>query len=334
MNNGSLKIKVSVCVPVYKVEKYIERCAVSLMVQSYDDIEYIFVNDNTPDKSWDILENVIVRYPQRKKQVRMVSHEKNRGLAAVRNTAVSLATGDFIMWIDSDDFIEKETVERCVNAQTASDADVVNFDVEIIKQGYKQIYRHPDVVDKKQYCLDMIKFKAPFQIWSRMIRRTIYIDNKINCAEGINQGEDVQVTAKIIYFAKKIVSIHDVLYHYDCTNMNAYTAVFTEDRLRQTWLSHEIVSFFFKDKGPEYFNAVNEAVIGRCIGNLITYGRNPDCEYYYNEACRKLKGLPKDVNCVLPFEKKMVLKIYKHRMLLIFFVKTSTRVRELMKKFF
>ena len=105
-------MKVSVLVPVYGVEKYIERCARSLFEQTYSDLEYVFVNDCTPDQSIEILKKVMAEYPQRKNAVKIVNHAKNRGLAAARNTAYDNATGDFVTIVDSDDWLEWDALEK------------------------------------------------------------------------------------------------------------------------------------------------------------------------------------------------------------------------------
>ena len=98
-------MKVSILVPIYGVEHYIEQCARSLFEQSYSDIEYIFVNDCTPDSSMDILKQVLSIYPNRKSQVRIIEHEHNQGLGAARLTATKAATGEAVMHVDSDDYI-------------------------------------------------------------------------------------------------------------------------------------------------------------------------------------------------------------------------------------
>lgn len=110
-------ITVSICVPVYGVERYIERCARSVFEQTYDNIEYIFVDDCSPDHSIDILKNVIEEYPARKPNVRIVRHEHNRGLAAARNTAIDNAGGDFVLHIDSDDYIPSDYVSLLATKQ-------------------------------------------------------------------------------------------------------------------------------------------------------------------------------------------------------------------------
>ncbi len=107
LNNMNVNEKVSIIVPIYNVEKYIERCAVSLFEQDFEDIEYIFVNDCTPDNSVEILEKVIEKYPNRKSHLKIVHHKENKGLGSARNTGLEQATGNYILHIDSDDWCEK-----------------------------------------------------------------------------------------------------------------------------------------------------------------------------------------------------------------------------------
>lgn len=99
-------IKVSVIIPVYNVEKYIEHCARSLMEQTLMDIEYIFVDDCTPDHSMEILQRVLTDYPERLESIRIIHHTQNSGLATVRNTGLQIAQGEYIIHCDSDDWVE------------------------------------------------------------------------------------------------------------------------------------------------------------------------------------------------------------------------------------
>ena len=107
-------MKVSILVPIYNVELYIKRCIISLFEQTYNDIEFIFVNDCTKDKSIEILNSTLQQYPQRWEQVKIISHKTNKGLAAARTTALQNATGDYVMHVDSDDFLNLDAVEKCV----------------------------------------------------------------------------------------------------------------------------------------------------------------------------------------------------------------------------
>ena len=90
--------KVSVIVPVYKTEKFIERCVRSLMEQALDEMEYIFVNDCTPDKSMEILQLTLDDYPKRQKDVHVIAHEGNKGSASVRNSGLGEAVGEYVIY--------------------------------------------------------------------------------------------------------------------------------------------------------------------------------------------------------------------------------------------
>ena len=109
MNNT--RYKVSVIIPVYGVEKYIERCAISLFEQTLDSIEYIFINDCTPDKSIDILKGIIAKYPKRAPHVRILNMLRNSGQAAVRITGLKNTKGNYIAHCDSDDWVDKNFYE-------------------------------------------------------------------------------------------------------------------------------------------------------------------------------------------------------------------------------
>ena len=120
------EINVTILIPVYGVEKYIERCARSLFEQTYRDIEYLFIDDCTPDKSIDILKNVMAHYPERASHVTIIRHDVNRGLAAARNSAVANCKTEWVLHVDSDDWLERNAVELLVNKQEETGADIVS----------------------------------------------------------------------------------------------------------------------------------------------------------------------------------------------------------------
>ena len=119
-------MKVSVISPFFKVAPFIERCAESLLNQTLQDVEFIFVDDASPDESREILEKVIARHPER--DVRIVTHAQNKGLPAARNTGLAEASGEFIYHCDSDDWVETDLLEKMVNAAEENGADFVYCD--------------------------------------------------------------------------------------------------------------------------------------------------------------------------------------------------------------
>ncbi len=117
---------VTILIPVYGVEKYIEECAVSLFQQTYPDIEYVFCNDCTPDRSIDILKEVVRRYPQRQEHVSILSNCENKRLGATRDRLVSEVRSDYFMIVDSDDVLPENAVEVLVKRMHETDVDVVD----------------------------------------------------------------------------------------------------------------------------------------------------------------------------------------------------------------
>ena len=118
-------MSVSVVIPVFKVRNFIERCATSLFEQTLEDVEYIFVDDASPDDSIEILKECLERYPKRKAQVQILTHEQNKGLPAARNTGLAVATGEYVFHCDSDDWVESTMLEDLYVTAIQNSADIV-----------------------------------------------------------------------------------------------------------------------------------------------------------------------------------------------------------------
>lgn len=252
---------ISILVPIYNVENYIERCAHSLFGQTYHDIEYIFVNDCTPDNSVEILKNIIQEYPQRKEHIRIISHEKNRGLAAARNTAVENCQTEFLMHVDSDDYLEKDAVEKLVKKQREGDYDIVTGNALIHQKDNIEILRKNEPTEKEELINLYIQPVLNHTIWGRLIRTTIYTNNNIKALEGCNIGEDHQVIPKLFYYTNKFSSINDVIYHYDCTNELSYMNQSGDCekyllRQYQNTLSFNELRVFFENKNQEFLKQI------------------------------------------------------------------------------
>ena len=100
-----MKAKVSVIVPIYNVERFVQKCTRSLLNQTLADVEFIFIDDATPDKSLQVIEKTILEYPNRKNNIKILHHSINKGLPAARNTGFKEATGEYIFHCDSDDYV-------------------------------------------------------------------------------------------------------------------------------------------------------------------------------------------------------------------------------------
>lgn len=281
---------VSILVPIYGVENYIERCAISLFEQTYNSLEYIFVNDCTMDKSVDILLNVLDRYPKRKKAVKIITHDYNRGLGAARNTAVNSAQGTFIMHVDSDDWIESNAVELCVKKQIETQADYVLMDLVQLHSSWKVTCHIPFCETGRELAIAMLSWKSVWNIWGGLIRSRLYRENNITVEEGINMSEDLQVTPRLAYFSQKVAQVGRVLYIYDCTRENQYTHLFSINNHRQTLRTLEILTDFFKRNDPTMLDYVYIMKINILANNMknISKIKGKSFDQYYNGVLMKL----------------------------------------------
>ena len=250
---------VSVLVPVFRVEPYMEQCTRSVLEQTYQNIEYIFVDDATDDASIDILERIITDYPDRQKCVHIIRHQNNRGLAAARNTAVEACHGDFVFHVDSDDWIETNAIELMVRKQQQTNADIVSAESFNNKNGKDT--RHLTSgwdLDKTSLLKGILTYKVSTSIWRRLIRRNLYIDNKIVCDEEGSLGEDFQVLPKLVYYAKIVAGIDNPIYHYNTLNKSSYmNSVHNSLEVqKQGLVSAEAIAMFFSDKEKIYKDCV------------------------------------------------------------------------------
>lgn len=225
-------MKVSVVIPIYNVEKFIERCVRSLMEQTLDNIEYIFVNDCTPDRSMDILRKVIADYPNRQEDIHIINHQKNSGSAIVRNTGLYTATGEYLIYCDSDDWIEPDMYGDMYNKAKEANADIVVTDFYNEYASCSKIKHQPYPNNSIQCISDMLSGKLHCGTWNKLVRREIYFQNNISFPDGVDMWEDVATMIPICYYAKKIVYLPKAYYHYVQTNSNSYTKKVSEKSLQ------------------------------------------------------------------------------------------------------
>jgi len=240
---------VSILVPIYNVSNYIERCAHSLFQQTFENIEYVFVNDCTPDDSIEKLQKVIEQYPNRKPFIKIVHHEKNRGLAAARNTAIDNSSGKYIQHIDSDDYIELDMIETMYKKAEKEQADIVVCDVVIEKAYTKELCCDFVSSHKEDYFFTAISCKGYGYLCNKLVIRKLYKIPDCRPVEGLNILEDRQVTTRLYFYAEKIVKIDKFFYHYDKTNTNALTASKTSMHYENIILLHKLLEDFLKEKG-------------------------------------------------------------------------------------
>lgn len=244
---------VSILVPIYKVEKYIERCARSLFEQTYPNLEFVFVNDMSPDKSVDILQQVITRYPKWKERITIINHPKNRGLAAARNTLVSNCHGEFVFHVDSDDWVEIDAVELLVEKQIETGADIILCKaLDHMEDGTKEHKYSGWDLSKDEILSRLMKQQVSGATWHKLIRKSLYIKHHIMWDERGSRAEDWQTTPRLLYYAETVAGVGKVLYHYNLCNEASISKSVELSSLIEGAVSRRVIASFFSDKEPEY----------------------------------------------------------------------------------
>ncbi len=218
------KYSVSIIVPIYNVAKYIERCAVSLFEQDFDNIEYIFVNDCTPDNSIKILESVITSYPDRKPHCKILHHEKNKGLGATRKTGLLQAKGAYILHVDSDDWCELDMVSILYNKAIETNADIVACD-------YFKNYINKEVcvaqsyaTSKEENLAKLLANEVLMSLCNKLIKLDLYTKNGIYPPAEISTAEDRWVLARLFTVSTIISHVPKALFHYYKGNKSSLTS--------------------------------------------------------------------------------------------------------------
>lgn len=249
-----MKKLVSVIVPVFKAKDYIERCACSLFEQTYPNIEYIFVNDCTPDNSVELLEDIVKRYPERYPNTKVINFEKNQGHAHARNVALKQCNGDYVIQIDADDWVETDMVEILLKEALENDADMSCCGFYIEKANYREEhFVNADDIGAKG--ISEGKFVLDYSAhWNKLIRTSLIKDNNIYCVEGTNNWVDVSQILPLRFTAKKIVAVQKCLYHYNACNENSVSKHITMKRIDDmVKIATSVCAFVEKNSQGQYY---------------------------------------------------------------------------------
>lgn len=217
--------KVSLIVPIYGVERYIRQFAESALGQTYDDLQFVFVNDGTKDRSMEILDELIdERFAALRPRIVIVNKE-NGGLPSARKAGLEVADGEYILFADSDDWLEKDAVAKVMAKAVETDADIVYFDL-IKEYGYKTSYkreREYTVETKRDFIINIFNYKSHGYTVTKCFRKSLYTDNVIYFPK-FGMHEDIYLMSQIIFYARSLVHLPEALYHYRKDNPDSFCA--------------------------------------------------------------------------------------------------------------
>ena len=223
---------VSIIVPVYKVEKYIGECIESLQKQTLKDIEILLIDDGSPDNSGAICDE----YGKKDARITVI-HQNNAGVSAARNAGLSKAKGDWIVFVDGDDYAAEKMCEDAVNAAIQHSADIVMFsyytlnnDTAVLSKLIKE--DEGDISDKKEYIqkktitqyydreIASVKGVSAGTCWGKIIRSSVLRDSHVLFVPGLIRAQDTVFWLNAFEYASSIYYLDKPLYYYRVTDTN------------------------------------------------------------------------------------------------------------------
>ena len=257
------KYRISLIVPIYGVEKYIAKFAESALDQTYQDLQFIFVNDGTKDRSMEILRELIAnRYAHLQSRIVIVDKE-NGGLPSARKAGLDVAEGEYVLFADSDDWMETDAVEKVMAKADETDADIVYFDL-IKEYGHRTSYkceREYTGATKDDFIVNMFNYKSFGYTVTKCFKRRLYTENVIYFPK-LGMHEDIYLMSQIIFYAKSLVHIPEALYHYRKDNPDSFCA---QDRLKR----HVSSTTNLLDLYEHYRENLKGSPIERVAGSIL-----------------------------------------------------------------
>lgn len=232
--------KVSVIIPAYNAEKYLEACLESVLGQTLKDIEIILVNDASPDNSGAICE----KYAKNDARVKYIISEKNYGMSNARNKGLEVAKGEFLSFVDSDDWIDLDFLEKLYNATKQNEADIAVATM-IRKRAHSQKFRahytKQDVFTTSQEKIDACNVPKACYVTNKLYKRSTF--ETLHFDEGVFY-EDIRLTIKLVHNAKKLVTVPDTNYYYRASANSVVKTLPSKKKLKDYYDAYsELINF-------------------------------------------------------------------------------------------
>lgn len=232
--------KISVIVPIYKIERYLRQCIDSILAQTFTEFELLLIDDESPDGCPAICDE----YTKKDARIRTF-HKPNGGVASARNWGIDNAKGDWIMYIDGDDWIEPTYIEELYNAAIKNDADIAICGFRFAYEDGRYIEEHPTLWDNnKSASLNQYIASTWTTVWGSIHKSSLYKDNGIRSPKNITFCEDFHLMVRLCHFAKKVVSIDRPLYNYRQQSSSIMHSLNNKTWRDELTAYKEIIDFF------------------------------------------------------------------------------------------
>jgi len=227
---------VSLLIPVYNCRKYIQRCWDSASAQTLENLEILFIDDGSTDGSSDLLAAAI-RENSSCHSVKLICHERNRGVAAARNTALAHASGEYVFFVDADDWLDHETLQELYVAARQSKADIVGCDQILHFASSDQLVRSPLHNTGAENVCALFENKMVGGLSHVLVRRELFNKAGASFIEGADYAEDMQAKVKLFFATDSYAYLPKPFYHYDQMNPGSVSHRESMKKIRGRYLN-------------------------------------------------------------------------------------------------
>ena len=288
--NNMISHLISVIVPVYNTEKYLDECVQSILNQSFTDFELLLIDDGSTDRSGAICD----QYAAKDERVR-VFHTENGGVSSARNVGLDEAKGEWIAFVDSDDWVSSKLLECLYSEAEKGKHDLVFCNYAEVYKGQTVVSQHLCCTSKRDYINGIIEGLLGSYLWNKLIHRNLF-SKTTKFYNGYDLWEDLQMSVQLFFYAESVCALDTKpLYFHNCTNIQSITSSKGKNKINsmvQNLLSieqfledHEIIDISVLDNRKIYCKM---AMLGNGID--AEYWRNTFPEL--NESMLKRKGIP------------------------------------------
>lgn len=243
---------ISIIVPVYNTEKYLHRCIDSILLQSYEDIELILVDDGSSDNSGTICDE----YASKDSRIK-VFHQVNQGVSVVRQIGVYNATGDYVIHVDADDWIEPTAIEDLYKTAVNNQADMVISDYWLEDEdGSRQIVQDPEDLSANHVLMKLLRQELYGCCWNKLVKRSCILEHKIQFTPShISYCEDLLFNCRLLKHDIRVAYLPKAVYHYFFANQSNLSNSRTKKRLlSRMCVNDELERMLDEEKKKDMFS--------------------------------------------------------------------------------
>ncbi|EOR23318.1 glycosyltransferase [Niallia nealsonii AAU1] len=337
-----MEVKLSIIVPVYNVEKFLGKCLDSLFNQTLKEFEIVAVNDCSTDYSLEILKKYKDVFGEK---LQIIDSEINSKQGGARNFGIQAARGEFIGFVDPDDYIESSMFEKMYNKACSENADIVTCDYFEVANN-KIVYINNDIpsgIVDKQYKKNILQRKYGWELWQQIYKKDLFISNSIQFSPHL-YVTDLEIGALLFMYSKKVSKVNEALYYYvkhdsatttfKLNDEKIYDLIIISDKRLQHFKERNLYNTYKDEIDFIYFWHICVVSVPRCVINFSKpqYKKMDELKLKIQNNIPDIKRNKYFTTSNL-FSKVIFYLLFKNKVLLVALLKTHNIIPYKYKKY-